>query len=1060
MKKLLLIFCMIMMSLPVLTTKVYSFDRNSSFVSSGFPVTTVPPGFPVATSFADPAVPLEQDAAPLMTPQMVEMIRFRSNVVEYAINTMVPEQMRQAAADAYENNMSGNGRITPQGLVRVCAAAGWDARTLNGENMCKEFATILLGSVRRYYEVCGKDKGKSGGKEYCIDVFKGTFIDGIKVGQIQAIGIAKEYALVKNGHLIECAREYRQQYNDDFIKCATMDNAIFYEFQFDSIVHSIDRRVQYDVLRSICEKIFDSKSVNAGFGGTEEYGYSYSAPECKVDKIKCMEINKSLQKFGYSAWYSDEVFRKKCYINFGDDVLLNKNLELKTIPGVNNMIFSKDIQIQGSPDLIDLLERYVRVQLQDIGGLQSFVCNYGLKSYRTGEILNPQDDVLTCFANGQQIDFVFDDLSEFSEHTNRGGNSALRCIEGQGLYDGKRCWGLKRNQCYELDEKLKNIDPDSKGTKWIDELDACLLIDARDVKIRNTVNQATIIIGATAVGCVASYGWGCVLVGVEIAAIGVEIVTDHLIEQWSNEFLKESIACKEYECAQITIARNLARIAAAGDKLLPAARIRIDEEIERLVMLLPEELYDHIFSDSDKDGWEEAIIYFDSKLTFEEKTIKITNTVSFFAQMVSLAGAAAPLLRNAPKMFRNIKLVWRANRGLITRNPRILEENIGVFDLNNRLAREMGDAGFYIDIFRPVSGMYLDPFKHFGEGNLVAKLDDLDPGQLRLLTNNGYQYRQVKHDGIEYIVVDGRHAAERLPKKIVHGRTNNDPEFEKLIDERNLYESDLNRRMDAENQIINQDLSNGRITAQEAERLKSNVKTAAIAEQLKLDEGYIMKVARYFDMEATLVEAEIYREFIFQAFGRRGNEDLLDIALNFEKYRNNDAKLAYFGQRLIDITSEYNCITKGNCDFRLRSILEPDVTWSGRYDLRDIHIAKERNTTLDDFITTFAHEDWHRIDHIVPDLGVLGTQKAQFGFDIYSNNLDVYYYNLTEQSSYAVGNFVGLGFEWKLAQRYGSPTHIIDAANRYDALMFGVVGAAVSIPTTGVVAAAVEDVAE
>ena len=72
----------------------------------------------------------------------------------------------------------------------------------------------------KYYEVCDDDKGKSGGQEHCV---KGVF-NWVNVGQTEAVGLAQEYAKVKNGHDILCAEGYRESYNDDYIKCATVDN--------------------------------------------------------------------------------------------------------------------------------------------------------------------------------------------------------------------------------------------------------------------------------------------------------------------------------------------------------------------------------------------------------------------------------------------------------------------------------------------------------------------------------------------------------------------------------------------------------------------------------------------------------------------------------------------------------------------------------------------------------------------------------------------------------------------------------------------------------------------
>ena len=56
----------------------------------------------------------------------------------------------------------------------------------------------------------------------------------------QAIGFAQEYAKSRNGHTVFCSNSHRKSDNDDYVKCATKDGSVFYEFKFDDVRESID----------------------------------------------------------------------------------------------------------------------------------------------------------------------------------------------------------------------------------------------------------------------------------------------------------------------------------------------------------------------------------------------------------------------------------------------------------------------------------------------------------------------------------------------------------------------------------------------------------------------------------------------------------------------------------------------------------------------------------------------------------------------------------------------------------------------------------------------------
>ena len=127
--------------------------------------------------------------------------------------------------------------MSAAGLYKVCSAAGWDIATPEGKTKCDDFVKALVAeSDYKYYEVCGKDKGKSGGTEHCIDnVFDGL-LSGIQVTMLQADGLCKEYAKVKYNDDIECSSQKRAgtiNKANDYVKCTSKLNPTYYEFKFD-----------------------------------------------------------------------------------------------------------------------------------------------------------------------------------------------------------------------------------------------------------------------------------------------------------------------------------------------------------------------------------------------------------------------------------------------------------------------------------------------------------------------------------------------------------------------------------------------------------------------------------------------------------------------------------------------------------------------------------------------------------------------------------------------------------------------------------------------------------
>ena len=465
----------------------------------------------------------------------------------------------------------------------------------------------------KYYEVCDDDKGKSGGKEYCV---KGVF-NWVNVGQKEAVGLAQEYAKVKNGHNVICAEGYRTSWNDDYIKCATGDKKFFYEFQFDDVVESVDADTSNGVVMGL-EAIYGKMSG------------------CSDQKIITPAKKYGLQLITRG---------NNCYFGFKNV----KEDELATIEGLDNRVFYDDIQIKGSQQIEEYLKKYIRGKNITI---TSFSCDNGYKKMDKALMMGIKetDDVLRCVLNNKPIDFVFDDMSELSTERSEAGHAGINCKISGGKYAGKRCHGLSKQQCDDMDAQLKRINPKSAGTIWQDE--QCILVDVRQQNyIENGIQIGLSVISladcATTIVGNAQGVMGCTLAVVEITGLATELTTGNAMQNRAQEFIAQSMKCKEHACALTTIRDLAPKVVSIQDALKSASTAKaVDEELARLIDLLePEDLKSECKGDCNYQDLISALGGDPSDVS--GTALKVANKVGFVAQFASLAGSAFRLTSKA-----------------------------------------------------------------------------------------------------------------------------------------------------------------------------------------------------------------------------------------------------------------------------------------------------------------------------------------------------------------------------------------------------------------------------
>ncbi len=437
----------------------------------------------------------------------------------------------------------------------------------------------------KYYNVCHADQGRTGGQEYCVDdIFNWT-----SVQQAAAQELAIQYARVRNGHEIVCSDNFYSSGNDDFFACADLDNKNFYQFKFDSLKSSFGLKARGDIFSALCTI----------YGGT----VAGHGSVCTADQDKCSQIANAGKKFAFDdiewgTWgmkvYENVDGKFACYRKPNGNCLETEDgsLNLATIAGVNSCQFyiNAAIQVRTDADFKRRLEQYVKAQT----GAKDFTCDASTtpvmasnaaKYCQVSNRLNGfTDDVWRCYADGQPVDFVVDDLSEWNDERIAGGLQAADCVTAGGTFTGEQCMHLSQEQCNKIGQATR--------TQWDATTKQCLLLDANFVDNLNFGTKISSIAGMAVVGAVltllpepTSKG-AAVLVWTEITGSIIELTGEVMAGTAANEFFDLSRDCDDATCAERLIREYYQRMANLSDDISPAEVSGIDTEFARLFTVL------------------------------------------------------------------------------------------------------------------------------------------------------------------------------------------------------------------------------------------------------------------------------------------------------------------------------------------------------------------------------------------------------------------------------------------------------------------------------------------
>ena len=207
-----------------------------------------------------------------------------------------------------------------------------------------------------------------------------------------------------------------------------------------------------------------------------------------------------------------------------------------------------------------------------------------------------KDDIISCYVGTNQIDFVFDDVNEFSHRYAQGAQQGMDCIISGGTYTGKKCLGLGQQQCETLRQaNLKNC-PECKAVRWDEKSQICTLPSSETATNIKKGLDITMIAGGAVVGVVvtiatagesASPMLAWVLTGIETVGAGIEITAQLKIDSIADKFFVESANCQSESCAKDLVYEYLEDLARIERDLTETEADAVDKEMARLIGLIP-----------------------------------------------------------------------------------------------------------------------------------------------------------------------------------------------------------------------------------------------------------------------------------------------------------------------------------------------------------------------------------------------------------------------------------------------------------------------------------------
>jgi hypothetical protein len=478
---------------------------------------------------------------------------------------------------------------------------------INPDDVNKQVDTICKKKTPAANELCIKDFSSFTTNEYA------------------AIGLAKEWVRVKkSGQIVQCSNESETRdkvlgmAGDDYLRCISTDKKYKYEFQFGSAKVGNGHLGENGIPEGIC-KIHDKKYDTNAY---RPLCYVNSQEECDKIIISAKNMGRTSTRYYELPPYA----RKACIFAqastgslYTDAAIASTAPVLETVCGIDNFIFYNH-DISGRVAIEKRLKEWVLAECKKQNHqANNFKCLDNMLGYNYG---GKSGDRLQCSINGnEKIDFVVKDLKESFTRDIRSGFQGMDCKLAGGTFTERACINLGQAQCNELISKSAKECPDCKGIEWKD--DKCVLKDAayaakwdKGVKIGTIAGLA---VGGVII-TVATGGTGGVAVVVALAETTgavMEISAEVAMSDNAQEFLDASRKCKNAQCAEAMLKKDLQSQANYASRYSPTEIEAVDTEFARLLGYIPQDsdFYKKIQESGatlaenekgffDKDSWE------------------------------------------------------------------------------------------------------------------------------------------------------------------------------------------------------------------------------------------------------------------------------------------------------------------------------------------------------------------------------------------------------------------------------------------------------------------------
>lgn len=618
-------------------------------------------------------------------------IKFKAEIVEAAIAEYVAPENRKQTAAMYDKQIDDTGAITIKGLYKVCYEAGFNIYGAgNGFDDCRRFIEYMVSRTIT--------KGQ-GTLDQCNDVLGGTMLTGTTKQCVGKDGKPVVYAKACNGEAGKCITDFAglatqtptgKQFiyqwgklqnpaltmtcanfpyetrrgltsplGQDFLRCTA--GGIAYEFEFDSLNKTPGDASTASENAAMC-KLFGGKEVPAPDSTDKKFNFLCDVPGgCSPMQSFATTIGLNVTSGGY------------CMLS--KDSHKTSGMWPQTAFGIDNYIFFNYKPVQTRAEIAQKkLEEYLRTV---VGNSSSVSCNPSIKKINT---MAKGNYIMTCHAGGQQIDFVFDNLTTASETRSMAGAEKMDCMIAKGNFTGKECIGLNETQCNKIKKATKVSCPECSLAEWDKTEKICKLPNATSTTKLDKGLKIGGMVAGVAAGAVLTVFMGpggiamIVFVTAETAGGVIEITNEIIMSGEAEKFLNKVRNCNDKVCAEQYV-KEMQRMSNLSSRFEGDEVQAIDNIFSKLIDLL----------DKDSDIFDE----------FRKKQTLAANQKGFFdpaswekEQAWAAIGLSLQLTSLASALFKTTATKF------LPKATQKLEAKLGNIVKNSKVLTAVDDASY------------------------------------------------------------------------------------------------------------------------------------------------------------------------------------------------------------------------------------------------------------------------------------------------------------------------------------------------------------------------------